>query len=300
MPSVLNFNHVYYFHVAATEGSIARAAERLGVTQPTVSEQIRALERTLAVELFERTASGMRLTDAGRQAYEHTTTMFRSGERLLEAVGKIADDNVPRTLRVGVTAAIARTTAADFLMPVMTLEESVPDIRGGDFPDLLRAIRSGELDLVLCESQPIQAASKGLRIEEIHKPRLVAVASPQLVAEGSEVAWEGMPIAQYRGSSAYRWEVDTFFSDRNAQPKIVAEADDALLMVEAASRGACVAFVPFSVAREPLAAGRIRIVASLEAGSATVYALFPDADTAVLARRAVELLVAHARDTYTL
>jgi LysR family transcriptional activator of nhaA len=299
MPFVLNFNHVYYFHVAATEGSIARAAERLGVTQPTVSEQIRALERTLAVELFERTASGMRLTDAGRQAYEHTTTMFRSGERLLEAVGKIASDNVPRTLRVGVTAAIARTTAADFLMPVMTLEESVPSIRSGDFPDLLRAIRAGELDLVLCESQPIQAASKGLRIDEIHKPRLVAVASPQLVPEG-EVVWEGMPIAQYRGSSAYRWEVDTFFSDRNAQPRIVAEADDALLMVEAASRGACVAFVPFSVAREPLAAGRIRIVASLEAGSATVYALFPDADTAVLARRAVELLVVHARDTYTL
>lgn len=299
MPFVLNFNHVYYFHVAATEGSIARAAERLGVTQPTVSEQIRALERTLAVELFERTASGMRLTDAGRHAYEHTTTMFRSGERLLEAVGKISDDDVPRSLRIGITAAVSRTTAADFLMPVMTLDESVPSIRSGDFPDLLRAIRAGELDLVLCESQPIQAASKGLRVDEIHKPRLVAVASPQLVPDGSDPTWEGMPIAQYRGNSAYRWEIDTFFSDRNAQARVVAEADDALLMVEAAARGACTAFVPFSVAREPVAAGRVRVVASLEPGSATVYALYPDADTAVLARRAVELLVVHARDTYT-
>lgn len=57
---MLNYNHLYYFHVAALEGSVAAAAVRLGVTQPTVSEQVRALERALEVSLFERqsTASG--------------------------------------------------------------------------------------------------------------------------------------------------------------------------------------------------------------------------------------------------
>ena len=42
--AVLNFNHLYYFHVTASEGSVKAAADRLGVTQPTVSEQLRMLE----------------------------------------------------------------------------------------------------------------------------------------------------------------------------------------------------------------------------------------------------------------
>jgi DNA-binding transcriptional LysR family regulator len=41
---MLDYNHLYYFHVAATAGSVANAAQRLGVTQPTVSEQVKAIE----------------------------------------------------------------------------------------------------------------------------------------------------------------------------------------------------------------------------------------------------------------
>jgi len=65
----LNYNHLYYFHVAALEGSVAAAAQRLGVTAATVSEQLRTLERALAHDLFERTQSGLKLTDAGRLAF---------------------------------------------------------------------------------------------------------------------------------------------------------------------------------------------------------------------------------------
>ena len=64
------------------------AAEHLGVTVSTVSEQIRLLERTLGVSLFERSSGGMRLTAAGLQAHEHTSIMFRAGERLAEALGR--------------------------------------------------------------------------------------------------------------------------------------------------------------------------------------------------------------------
>ena len=63
---MLNFNHLYYFHVTAVAGSLKAASERLGVTQSTVSEQIRALERSLGVQLFERVPTGLRLTAAGR------------------------------------------------------------------------------------------------------------------------------------------------------------------------------------------------------------------------------------------
>src|SRR6476619_4403853 len=103
---MLNYNHLHYFHVAATEGSVAGAAEKLGVTQPTVSEQLRSLEKSLGVVLFERSPSGLKLTDEGRLAFEHTSVMFRAGERLIESLGH--DKDLPRTLRVGLSSTVAR------------------------------------------------------------------------------------------------------------------------------------------------------------------------------------------------
>src|SRR5580704_9066669 len=104
---MLNYNHLHYFHVAACEGSVAAAAEKLGVTQPTVSEQLRALERSLDVVLFERMPTGLRLTEPGRLAFEHTSVMFRAGERMVESLGHEAPE-LARPLPLGVSTAVAR------------------------------------------------------------------------------------------------------------------------------------------------------------------------------------------------
>jgi LysR family transcriptional activator of nhaA len=282
---------VYYFHVAASEGSVARAAERLGVTQPTVSEQIRQLERTLGVMLFERTTTGIRPTDAGKKAYEHTTAMFRAGEKLIEALGRSASP-LPRTLRVGVSASVSRTIATDFLLPLFEIEDCLPSIRTGELTDMLRDLRAHDLELLLCESEPSGPAARGLKTEKIHQPRLIAVASPSLAIADD---WRDTPLIQYRASSAYRWEVEAFLDDRKLAPRIVAEADDSLMMVEAAARGGGIAFVPRSVARDALAAKRLRVIAMLEPSEAAIHALYHQVETTELAARAVERLVVHAR-----
>ena len=128
---MLNYNHLHYFHVAATEGSVAGAAERLGVTQPTVSEQVRSLERSLKVNLFERSAQGLKLTDAGRLAYEQTSVMFRAGERLVESLSS-DEKAVPTTLRIGISNAVTRTTTMDFLLSLLALRDCLPSIRAGE------------------------------------------------------------------------------------------------------------------------------------------------------------------------
>lgn len=69
---MLNFNHLYYFHIVASEGSFASASEILGVTQPTISEQVKTLERALGEVLFERLPTGLRLTEPGARMFERT------------------------------------------------------------------------------------------------------------------------------------------------------------------------------------------------------------------------------------
>ena len=290
---MLNYNHLYYFHVAATAGSVANAAQRLGVTQPTVSEQVKALERVLGIALFDRQPSGLKLTEAGRITFEHTSVMFRAGERLAEALGHRAPI-APRSLRVGISGAVGRTTTTDFLMPLLALSDCVPSIRAGDTMELMRELRASELDLVLCESEPPEAARRGLEVVLLDRMTLVGVAPPDL---NPAPDWQDVGLVHYRMASAIRWEVEAFLETRGLRPKIAAESDDALFLVEAAARGRYVAFVPRSVARDAIAAGRLKSVAQLEASHAGVHAVYQDGATAELARRAVEVLIEHLRSS---
>jgi len=289
---MLNFNHLNYFHVVATEGTVAGAAQRLGVTQPTVSEQIKALERSLGVALFERTKSGLRLTESGRLAFEQTSVMFRAGERLVEALAGSSGD-APVTLRVGIGSAVARTLTSDFIMPLLAIERCVPSIRSADSVELLHELKNNDLDLVLSETEPAEAAQQGIIVELLDQVSLVAIAPPTVEPVAD---WQNVGLLQYRASSAYRWAVETYLDTNHLRPRVVAEADDALFMLEAAARGGYLAFVSRSIARDAVNAERVRILGEIENSQLGVHAIYRDGEGAELARRAVEILIAHVKE----
>jgi DNA-binding MarR family transcriptional regulator len=84
----LNFHHLRYFHTVAHEGNLTRAAERLNVSQSSVSTQIRQLEERLGQPLFERRGRSLFLTEAGRIALDHADSIFAAGEELLNTLGE--------------------------------------------------------------------------------------------------------------------------------------------------------------------------------------------------------------------
>ena len=216
--------------------------------------------------------------------------MFRAGERLAEALGRPVGKK-PLVLQVGITATVSRTLAADFLMPVLALGDGYPSIQTGSFSDLLRDLRGHELDLVLCDTEPVEPARRGLELTTLHHPRLVAISNPELKPNAT---WDNLQLLHYRQGSAYRWEVDRFLEDRGYRPQPAGESDDSFLLLEAVIRGGFVAFVPRSVARDALSVGRVKALLTLEPGAAAVHAIFHDGDSASMARRAVELLAQYA------
>ena len=289
---MLNFNHLHYFHVVATEGSIAAAASRLGVTQPTVSEQLRALERALDVNLFERLPSGLKLTEAGRLAYEQTSVMFRAGERLLEVLVPPGTPPGASTLRVGLSTGMARATSSELLLPLLGLEACLPDIQTAPGVELIRAVRANELDLALIDGEPTEGARRGLVSEPIDRIHLVAIGPPGLTPAKD---WSDVRFLHHRPTSPYRFEVDRFLERGGLKPKIIAEADDPGFLLEAAARGGYVTIVPRAVAREAVAGKRVSVLARFEEPTATIFALHGDGESGGLARRAVKALIAKAQ-----
>jgi LysR family transcriptional activator of nhaA len=101
MKPAFNYHHLYYFWVVAREGSIARAAERLGLAVQTVSAQVRALERSLGCALFRPAGRGLALNEAGAEALRQADQIFQVGEGLPAAVRDAAASPVVR-LVVGI------------------------------------------------------------------------------------------------------------------------------------------------------------------------------------------------------
>jgi len=77
-----NFHHLLYFWTVAREGSILAACKKLYVSQPTVSAQIRALERSLGQPLFARRGRRLELTDMGHVALRYADEIFTLGREL--------------------------------------------------------------------------------------------------------------------------------------------------------------------------------------------------------------------------
>lgn len=134
------------FLAVAAAGSFVAAAERLHVTQSTVSTRIRTLEQSLGCPLFVRNKAGAVLTDAGRRFQRHAIMLVRTVEQARHDIG------VPRGTRASVVVA-ARIGLWDGLLLdwLAALRRSMPDVsiraEIGFEPDLMQGLIDGRIDI---------------------------------------------------------------------------------------------------------------------------------------------------------
>lgn len=99
----MELRHLRYFIAVAEEGHVTRASERLGMQQPPLSQQIRALERELDVQLFRRKPRGVELTDAGRAFLERAYAILEEVDRAFATTRRTARGEQGRVV-VGFTS----------------------------------------------------------------------------------------------------------------------------------------------------------------------------------------------------
>ena len=110
----MELRHLRYFVAVAEELNFSRAAQRLHVSQPPLSRQIRDLETELNVTLLERTRQNVRLTSAGRITLLHARKLLRDSD-LLRSEAQIAAGTEHQELHVG----YAPSPTAEILSPVL-------------------------------------------------------------------------------------------------------------------------------------------------------------------------------------
>ena len=156
-----DWNHIRGFHATAVAGSLSAAARQLGLTQPTLSRQVLALEAELGVTLFERRGRKLVLTQTGRELLDHIRIMGDAADTLvLAATG--------RAQEIGGRVCISATdTCAAYVLPeiVARIRSEAPQITiaivaSNEISDLHR----GEADIAIRHVRPDRPGLVGRHI----------------------------------------------------------------------------------------------------------------------------------------
>jgi LysR family transcriptional activator of nhaA len=229
----LNFRHLHYFWVVAKEGSVTRAAERLGLAVQTVSAQIASLEQSVGKSLFRPQGRRLVLTEAGQVALRYADQIFLLGEQLLEA---LADADLDKTLRltVGISDSLPKLIASRLLESALTLPQPVRLICFEEqFDTLLGKLSVHKIDVMLTD-RPVPPGS-ALRVFShlLGEFEIGWFGLPVLAdryREGFPASLQGAPLLLPTRNNALRGRIDQWLNSHDLTPTIFGEFDDNALL----------------------------------------------------------------------
>ena len=227
--------------MVAREGSIAKAAQRLLVTQPTISTQIKALEASLGHDLFDRRGRQLVLTDWGQTVYNHANEIFTIGQQMIKNLEHDRALN-PVRINIGITDSIPKLLAKPLVEPALGMGEPAPVVacHEGKIEQLMADLALRQLDVVLADD----TARAGSRIRTYHHNLgscpLELMARADLAAR---LRWnfpesiDGAPALLPTNNSPMRHLLEKWFDAINAHPHVVGEFEDSALAKHIASDG---------------------------------------------------------------
>lgn len=188
--SLPTIRQLRYFATLAQTGQYRRAAEQLGLSQPSLSQQIVALEDVLSIRLVERGRRGAQLTSGGREVLEWAQKVLDDVEGLMEVANVIGRGGAG-TLHLGATVTIGPYFLPRFLHHLHNVHPDLKLVARDGVPrDLLDELLSGTHDLLLTQ---LPVAVSDFHVQPLYRePMLLAVARDHPLADRNQVAREDL------------------------------------------------------------------------------------------------------------
>lgn len=240
----LNLDQLRSFSLVIETGSFSAAADRLGISQPAVSLQIRQLERRLAVRLVERVGKRAQATPAGMELLRHAQNIETAVENAVDALADHASGIAGR-VRLGTGA----TACLHFLPAVLRgLRERFPElgvvVSTGNTEDQARKVEENGLDLALVT---LPVAGRSLEVMPVLDDEFVAIGRADVEPLKTRVTpgdLGALPLVLFEPAANTRKLVDRWFAAEGLQPQPVMELGSVEAMKEMVAAGLGYAIVP--------------------------------------------------------
>jgi LysR family transcriptional regulator, hydrogen peroxide-inducible genes activator len=241
----MEIHQLEYLVAVAEEGGFTRAAERLQVAQPSLSQQIKKLEKELRQPLFDRLPRGAVLTEAGQRMLEHARRILAELHDARRRVSEVGGQ-VTGTLAVG-----AIPTIAPFLLPtvVRSFVGSWPAVRVSVTEDvtarLLARVSQGELDLAVLSWA---AEVPNVHVERVGaEPLYLAVSAGHRLAGRRRVVWQEVadePLVLLHDEHCLAGQVQQYCVPHGLEPSVAARGAQLHTIAMMVSAGLGVSVLP--------------------------------------------------------
>ena len=249
----LNYHHLLYFWSVVREGSVSKAAEKLRLSQPTISAQVRMLEKTLGQKLFVKKGRTQLLTDVGRTVYRYADEIFGIGRELMETLEGRPPGRAMQ-LTVGVADAVPKLVVYRLLRPAIRQPEPVRLVcREDDLEELIAQLGTYALDVVIANAP----APAYLPIKVFNHPlgesTIAFFAPPRLsstLKRRFPQSLDKAPMLVPTTNSPLRRGLEEWFDAQEIAPQIVGEFEDSALMNRFGNAEGCVFPAPSAIAHD--------------------------------------------------
>lgn len=271
----LNHHHLYHFWTVVREGGVTRASEKLHVSQPTVSGQIRELEEALGEKLLVRSGRTVVLTDVGRTVYRYADEILGLARELLEAVK--GRPTRPGKLAVGVATGVPKLVAYQMLEPALRLPERIQLECIHESPErLLAELAIFGLDVVLADA-PAAPNVKVRAYSHLLGESVVSVFGTESLAaahrRGFPRSLDGAPFLLPGDDSALRLSLEEWFQKQGVRPRAVGAFQDSALLEAFGQAGAGLFAMPTAIETEVRRQYQVRVVGRLSSVRQRFYAI---------------------------
>jgi LysR family transcriptional activator of nhaA len=271
-----NFHHLHQFWTVVREGGVTRASEKLNVSQPTVSTQIRDLESALGEKLLTRSGRTVALTDVGRRVYRYADEIFGLGQELVESVKGRPTGSPPR-LAVGIAMVVPKLVAYQMIEPALHLSQAVRLHCVSDTPErLLAQLAIFGLDVVLADAPAPPAIKVQAYSHLLGECGLSVFGAPRLAAAHRRrfpASLDGAPFLMPRKDSALRLSLNLWFERKGIRPRVVGSFEDTALLEAFGQAGIGFFALPSAIESAVQAQYHVRLVGRLDRIRERYYAI---------------------------
>jgi LysR family transcriptional regulator, salicylic acid-responsive activator of bsdBCD len=239
----MDLRQLAYFLAIAEEGNITRAAERLHIAQPPLSQQLKLLEEEFGVVLMERNTRKIQITDAGRLLQTRAKQILELTEKTAKEL-KDLKEGFQGTLSIGTIS-----SAGETLLPlkIQSFHEKYPGVdfhirESGTF-EILELIKGGVVELGIIRTPLNQDIFEYINLPD--EP-MVAGALGDLFWDGNRgclelTGLEGKPLLMH---NRYTNNIEEACRKAGFEPRIVCRIDDTRSMLSWANTGMGIAILP--------------------------------------------------------
>lgn len=253
---MLSLHQLRCFLATYEHGSLTAAASELGYAQPSVSEQIRALEKSLGAELFRRVGRGVEPTTVAEELRPHAERTLAAAEEARRAVARVRNFETG-TIRFGMFGTARLYAGAGLVADVLARYPGVRvELIGQNSNDVHEELRRGRLEAAMIAVSA--ATSEGMKVTPVAKDELVYISADQAHLElpvtphRLSLASLVMPETTWRSTDSTRIVLRQMLHETGRNPATRIEVEDVETAVEIVGMGLADSVIPKGAADQLL------------------------------------------------